>query len=119
MSIDDDREEVVRIRVQHYNKTLQNQRRQAGLISEASSGLIDAERKLAEVINLSYLAQITHVYTVEPPLYQDASDTFLTKTLLNVTFCVFATPEMRTHHYLGHFSLPQLRGILVHMYIDP
>ena len=44
-----DHDEVVRVRVQQYNNTLQSQRRQAGLITIPSSNLIEAERKLAEV----------------------------------------------------------------------
>jgi hypothetical protein len=43
-------DEVVRVRVQQYNKTLQGQRRQAGLIAAPSSDLLMAERKLAEAL---------------------------------------------------------------------
>lgn len=42
-------EEVVRARVEQYNKTLQGQRRQVGLIAAPSSELLEAEMKLAEV----------------------------------------------------------------------
>ena len=42
-------EEMVKVRVRHYNQTLQTQRRQAGLISDASSDLLEAEKRLAEV----------------------------------------------------------------------
>jgi hypothetical protein len=44
-----DHGEVARKRVEHYNTALQTQRRQAGLISDASSDLLEAERRLAEV----------------------------------------------------------------------
>ena len=40
---------MVRERVERYNLTLRAQRRQAGLISDASSDLLEAERRLAEV----------------------------------------------------------------------
>ena len=48
-SIGSDHGEVARKRVEHYNTALQTQRRQAGLISDASSDLLEAERRLAEV----------------------------------------------------------------------
>ncbi|CAI8017402.1 hypothetical protein GBAR_LOCUS10568 [Geodia barretti] len=45
-----DHGEVARKRVEHYNTALQTQRRQAGLISDASSDLLEAERRLAEAL---------------------------------------------------------------------
>lgn len=43
------RDEVVRAKVKQYNKTLQSQRRQVGLIATPSSELLQAEMNLAEV----------------------------------------------------------------------
>ncbi len=47
----DEREQRLGERVQQYQKQLQDQRKQVGLISDPSPELVEAERKLAEVSN--------------------------------------------------------------------
>lgn len=47
-------DEVVRAKVKQYNKTLQSQRKQVGLIAAPSSELLQAEMNLAEVRLVSH-----------------------------------------------------------------